>query len=151
MRRKSTTHCKAICIRTSSRSHHRYIPFIGDDLSNLIAFGPQQRAQHSIDMSWKHLIRFKGNGRTSYGDAIFPDGSDPTEVVAIATAGQLKARVIAGDPLSADATTTDEIAQVDKLLPPLERAQVPIIRCIGLNYMKHSRRSFQPSNPSALV
>lgn len=89
-------------------------------------------------MGWTHLIRFESEGKTYYGDAVFPDGSDPTDVASIATAGKLKARILHGDPLSTDSTTTDDIVAVEKLVAPLTRAQVPIIRCIGLNYMKHS-------------
>jgi hypothetical protein len=89
-------------------------------------------------MTWTHLIRFESEGKIYYGDAIFPDGSDPTDVVLIATAGQLKARVVANDPFSGDSSQPEKIVPVEKLLSPLTRAQVPIIRCIGLNYMKHS-------------
>jgi hypothetical protein len=109
-------------------------------------FGRRRSVWYSIGMSWKHLIRFKNKGQTSYGDAIFPEGSDTTDVVYSSMAGQLKARIILGDPLSAGSCVTDTIAQVDVLLTPLERAQVPIIRCIGLNYVKHSMCSAQVAN-----
>ena len=33
---------------------------------------------------------------------------------------------------------TDEIATVKELLGPLAQEDVPILRCVGLNYAKHS-------------
>lgn len=102
-----------------------------------IVFQSLAEALYSV-MAWTHLVRFESKGKTYYGDAIFPDGSDPTDVVSIATGGQLRARILHGDPLSTDSTSTDDIVAVEKLVAPLTRAQVPIIRCIGLNYMKHS-------------
>jgi hypothetical protein len=93
--------------------------------------------------TWSHLIRFQSNGETHYGDAVFPEGSDPTDVASIAEAGRLQARIIGGDgnPISISdpaVKVTDKTVPVQKLLSPLTREQVPIIRCIGLNYMKHS-------------
>ena len=90
-------------------------------------------------MSWTHLIRFESQGRICYGDAIFPEGADPTDVAKIAHDGKLKAAAIEGDVLSNKYKVTSEVLEVTKLLSPLTRTQVPIIRCIGLNYMKHSK------------
>lgn len=89
-------------------------------------------------MSWTHLIRFESEGKVHYGDAILPDDTDSTDIAQIAEKGKLKAAVIEGDVLSDAYKITEQILDVTKLLSPLTRAQVPIIRCIGLNYMKHS-------------
>jgi hypothetical protein len=94
-------------------------------------------------VAWSHLIRFRNGQNVYYGDAVFPDGSDPTDIVSIAEKGQLQARIIEGDdnPISivSAAQPGSRVVAVEKLLSPLSRDQVPIIRCIGLNYMKHSR------------
>ena len=53
---------------------------------------------------------------------------------------QLKARVIEGDNLydAAQSIVTEEIVTVEKMLGPLTPKDVPILRCVGLNYAKHS-------------
>jgi hypothetical protein len=54
----------------------------------------------------------------------------------------LKAHVITGDDVFAtDGSTkvTDELVTVEKIVGPLTPLQVPILRCVGLNYAKHSR------------
>ena len=89
-------------------------------------------------MSWTHLIRFENNEKVYYGDAIFPEGTDPTDIAKIAGDGHLKATVVEGDVLADTHKVTSQILEVTKLLSPLTRAQVPMIRCIGLNYIKHS-------------
>jgi hypothetical protein len=49
----------------------------------------------------------------------------------------LQVKVLQGDhPLSA--IPTGQIEMVARLLGPLEPSNVPIIRCIGLNYKTHS-------------
>lgn len=92
--------------------------------------------------SWTHLVRFQSGDGVYYGDAIFPDGADPTDIVQIAEAGKLTARIIEADssPISITSAVkvTEKIVPVSKLLSPVTRDQVPIIRCIGLNYIKHS-------------
>jgi hypothetical protein len=89
-------------------------------------------------LSWSHLIRFVSNGSVYYGDAVFPAATNPHDVASISQQGKLRARIIYNDPLSAEMVLSDKELPVDRLLSPLTRAQVPIIRCIGLNYMKHS-------------
>ena len=58
-------------------------------------------------------------------------------LVAIDT--KLKVRVIEGDDLcdAAKTTVTEEIVTLEKLLGPLTPKDVPILRCVGLNYAKH--------------
>jgi hypothetical protein len=102
-------------------------------------------------MSWTHLIRFEHNGEVYYGDAVFPDGSNPTNVVALASMGALKARIIEGGPFSDTPTNQENLVVMDKLLSPLTRTQVPIIRCIGLNYKKHSNLSLSSLGANKLI
>ncbi|EXJ56368.1 uncharacterized protein A1O5_12635 [Cladophialophora psammophila CBS 110553] len=108
--------------------------------------------------TWSHLIRFQSNNNIYYGDAIFPKGSDPTDVVSIAAAGKLQAHIIEGDGnpisiISPGVKATGKIAPVEKLLSPIIREQVPIIRCIGLNYMKHIQEGGRtpPPYPSLFI
>jgi hypothetical protein len=87
---------------------------------------------------WSHLIRFRRNDSVYYGDAVFANEQNPQDVVSLAKAGKLRARVIRYDPLSPEAIVTENEVVVEQLLGPLTQHQVPIIRCVGLNYMKHS-------------
>jgi hypothetical protein len=89
-------------------------------------------------LAWSRLIRFVNNGTTYYGDAVFPAAANPDDVALLAQEGKLRARVIYSNPLSTEMILSDKELRVDRLLSPLTASQVPIIRCIGLNYMKHS-------------
>ncbi len=62
---------------------------------------------------------------------------------------KLKARVLSGDDIydiTGATRLTDEVATVKTLLGPLTPSDVPILRCIGLNYLTHSEhdRSCKP-------
>lgn len=87
---------------------------------------------------WSHLIRFTQNGKQHYGNAVFPQGTRPDDITTVAREGRLKAKIISGDPFSDESLLSGDEVTVDKLLCPLAQEQVPIIRCVGLNYMKHS-------------
>ena len=57
-------------------------------------------------------------------------------------ATKLKARVVEGNDLydTTGATkVTDEVVTVKELLGPLAQSDVDILRCVGLNYAKHSK------------
>ena len=92
----------------------------------------------SLSKPWSRLIRFEHNGSVYFGNAVFAEGQNPDQVTELAASGKLEADVVKGDALSADAAVTNERVVVHKLLCPLTEDQVPIIRCVGLNYMKHS-------------
>ena len=90
--------------------------------------------------TWSRLIRFlpAGSATPAYGDPITAPGVDVADA---ADAGELDARIIevdASGPLSPSAKVTDEVVRVAKLLGPLGLNDVPDIKCIGLNYRKHS-------------
>ena len=86
---------------------------------------------------WSHLIRFVNRGIECFGDAIIPTDKSADDIVELASSGHLHARVIEGDPLADGNVSTKEL-RVEELLSPLKKEQVPVIRCIGLNYVKHS-------------
>lgn len=89
---------------------------------------------------WDRLIRFIAtDGRELRGQPILP--SPDFDVGTTTEATGLKAKVISvanGDIFDAATKVTDEEVTVKKLLGPVTVEEVPIIRCIGLNFIKHS-------------
>ncbi|KAK5189019.1 hypothetical protein LTR99_011155 [Exophiala xenobiotica] len=85
---------------------------------------------------WSNLIRFVSGGRDYYGDAILSSDKTADDVVDLAKSSKLRARVVEDDPLTVGKVSQKELL-VETLLAPLTKAQVPVIRCIGLNYVKH--------------
>ena len=90
-------------------------------------------------VAWDRFVRYVPIGAEDtirYGDPILTD-SEIDIIAQLANEGKLKVKVLQGEnPL--DAQPTGEVDTVRKLLGPLEAANVPIIRCIGLNYRTHS-------------
>lgn len=91
-------------------------------------------------VAWQRLIRFVStDGRVLRGEPLLPhpefDLGNTTEET------KLQAKVIIGIDLydTTGATkVTDEVVTVKELLGPLAPEDVPILRCVGLNYAKHS-------------
>jgi hypothetical protein len=90
--------------------------------------------------SWDRLIRFIAtDGRELRGEPILP--SPDFDVGTTTEETGLKAKVIdvANNDIFDPATkVTSEEVTVKKLLGPVTVDEVPIIRCIGLNFIKHS-------------
>lgn len=94
----------------------------------------------TMPVPWERLIRFVADdGRILRGEPILPhdgfDIGDTTEET------KLKAKVIIGSDIydtSGSLQVTDDIVVVKKLLGPLTPEDVPILRCVGLNYATHS-------------
>lgn len=77
-----------------------------------------------------------GSSSVRFGEPILED-AQIDQVAQLAETGKLKVEILQGSsPL--DATPTGQIEEVGKLLGPLTSKDVPIIRCIGLNYKSHS-------------
>lgn len=90
-------------------------------------------------VSWDRLVRYVPDGSVDvrYGDPILPEGSTGMDIAELASQGKLQVKVLEGaDPFSA--TASGQTESVKTLLGPLETRDVPIIRCIGLNYKTHS-------------
>jgi hypothetical protein len=92
-------------------------------------------------VSWSRLIRFSpaDSHEVFYGEPVANDYSD---IGKLADQGLLTAKVLKVDsegPLSPNARLTSEILNVGKLLGPLDRSSCTDIKCIGLNYKKHSK------------
>ena len=96
---------------------------------------------------WERLIRFVAtDGRTLYGEPILP--SPDFDLGNTTAETKLNANVIEGtdiyDTTGATKVTT-EVVVVKKLLGPLTQDDVPILRCVGLNYAKHSKPRIRTS------
>lgn len=89
---------------------------------------------------WDRLIRFiVADGRVLRGQPILP--SPDFDLGKIPEGTKLQARVIVGDDIydtSGRTRVSDEVVVVEKLLGPLAQSDVDILRCVGLNYAKHS-------------
>ena len=100
-----------------------------------------------MKVAWTRAIRFvSSDDKVLYGEPILSKadydlGKWTGDV-------ELKAKVITGEDLF-DTTgitrVSDEVVTVKKLLGPLTKNDVPILRCVGLNYAKHSTRSTKSS------
>jgi hypothetical protein len=93
-----------------------------------------------MNVPWERLIRFiSTDNRVLHGEPILPhpgfDLGSTTEHT------RLQAKVIHGDDIY-DTTgltrVTGEVVTVKKLLGPLQAHDVPLVRCVGLNYATHS-------------
>jgi 2-keto-4-pentenoate hydratase/2-oxohepta-3-ene-1,7-dioic acid hydratase in catechol pathway len=91
-------------------------------------------------VAWSRLIRFVAiDGRVLRGEPILPNPDFDLGKTTVDT--KLQAKVIVGDNLFDDTGATrvsDEVVTVKKLLGPLTPGDVDILRCVGLNYAKHS-------------
>lgn len=90
---------------------------------------------------WKRLIRFVAtDGRVLRGEPILPSADFDLGKTTAET--KLQAKVITGEDMY-DTTgltkVSDEVVTVDELLGPLAQEDIPILRCVGLNYAKHSK------------
>jgi hypothetical protein len=78
-------------------------------------------------------------GHIKYGEPIIGE-ADVDNIAELARLGYLEVRVLEGsDALSAKPTGLRE--NVGKLFGPLAASEVPIVRCIGLNYKTHSEHA----------
>lgn len=98
-----------------------------------------------MSVAWERLIRFVAtDGRTLLGEPVMPsadfDIGDTTEGT------HLQAKVIRGSDIydtTGETKVTDEVVTVSRLLGPLAPQDVPILRCVGLNYLTHSKYQVQ--------
>lgn len=90
----------------------------------------------TMSPTWTRLIRFVDDfGNETFGEPVISDDKDFADRLA---AGDLWAVEYKGQsPVSA--LTKGEKVHVKALRDLLRPADVPIIKCIGLNYIKHSK------------
>jgi hypothetical protein len=86
-------------------------------------------------MAWSRLIRFVDDeDNVSFGEPCIERAAELVEKLEL---GQLHAAELVGDnPLHSQRPGNSFMSSAYWILTP---ADVPIIRCIGLNYMKHSK------------
>lgn len=106
--------------------------------------------------AWTRLIRYISaqDGVTRLGDPIVPSDQKHPDIDALALAGGLKVKVLqAGTHHPVHATPTDQEDVVKTLLGPLTPQDVPIVRCVGLNYKTHILETgFDlPENPTLFI
>ncbi|PGH29176.1 hypothetical protein GX50_08082 [[Emmonsia] crescens] len=89
--------------------------------------------------NWTHLIRFiaEEDGQIHYGNV---DANKYPDVgLAFFNAEKIEAQLIQGSIF--DGLTTDKTFHVATLLSPIGMEDVPIVRCLGLNYRDHAREA----------
>jgi hypothetical protein len=95
---------------------------------------------------WERLIRFvAADGKILHGEPLAT--SSTLDLGFVTEKNGLKAKVIEGSDLfdtSGETKVTENVVDVKEILGPLTRADVPVIRCIGLNYAKHSMCEISP-------
>ncbi|GAB7358880.1 hypothetical protein MBLNU230_g4103t1 [Neophaeotheca triangularis] len=86
--------------------------------------------------AWTRLVRYVSakDNQIHYGDPIVSD--DKADIDALAQEGKLKVKVLEGAN-AMDARPTGAEDEVKELLGPLTAGEVPMIRCVGLNYKTH--------------
>ncbi|KAJ0413485.1 hypothetical protein BJY00DRAFT_306286 [Aspergillus carlsbadensis] len=92
--------------------------------------------------TWTHLVRFAAeeDGLPHLGQV---DAEEFPDVGLAMFQGQkISAAVIDGTPF--DGIVTDRILHVAELLPLFTADEVPIIKCMGLNYRDHAREANMP-------
>jgi hypothetical protein len=101
-------------------------------------------------VSWDRLVRYVSakDGEIRYGEPIVSDAKP--DIDQLAQDGKLEVNVLEGaNPIVAKAN--GEKDTVKQLLGPLTPKDVPIIRCVGLNYKTHSTfthfRHLHQNNP----
>ncbi|CAN9294944.1 unnamed protein product [Alternaria alternata] len=105
--------------------------------------------------NWDRLIRFIAtDGRELRGQPILPSADFDVGTTTEETG--LKAKVIEvknNDIFDSATKVTDEEVTVKKLLGPVTVDEVPIIRCIGLNFIKHIQEGGRtlPPYPSTFI
>lgn len=92
-------------------------------------------------MPWQRLIKFEDSqGKVHYGDP-FVDGNETIATEDLLRSSSLRAKCYSGtSPFSV--AITNQVADVKKILPLLHPDDVPIVKCIGLNYTEHSKFLF---------
>ena len=93
-----------------------------------------------MGLVWDRLIRFVAtDGRILRGEPILP--STDFDLGNTTEATKLQAKIITGSDLydtSGVTKLSSDVVTVKRLLGPLAQDDVDILRCVGLNYAKHS-------------
>lgn len=94
-----------------------------------------------MKVPWSRLIRFQAaDGRVLQGEPILP--RPDFDLGLVTEADNIQVRVITGDDpydTTGAAGVTEELVTVKQILRPLTAKDVPILRFVALNYLKHSK------------
>ncbi|KAK2685454.1 hypothetical protein QWA68_015691 [Fusarium oxysporum] len=92
--------------------------------------------------TWTHLIRFIAfeDGHEHLGQ--IEASATPDVGLALHEGKKVQAKVVTGTIF--DGTVTDKVLHVQTLLSPIATHQVPLIRCMGLNYRDHAAEAKMP-------
>ncbi|KAK6341486.1 hypothetical protein TWF696_008559 [Orbilia brochopaga] len=98
------------------------------------------RVRAAMTANWTRLIRFiaEEDGQEHLGNV----DADTDVGVAVRDGRTVTARAVNGTAF--DGTVTDKTLTVARLLSPLAMSEVPIIRCLGLNYRDHAAEAKLP-------
>ncbi|KAH7129141.1 hypothetical protein EDB81DRAFT_697246 [Dactylonectria macrodidyma] len=95
-------------------------------------------------MAWSRLVKFfDEDDHLRLGDALVDSAED---LAAQLQAGELTARELVGPDLFS-AKPTDRVFRVQRLVGPLGPEDVPMLRCVGLNYAKHIKETGRAPPP----
>ncbi|KAI8680777.1 hypothetical protein LRP88_04447 [Fusarium phalaenopsidis] len=98
----------------------------------------------SVYPAWDRLIRYLpqgGSNQVRWGEPILED--EQSDMAKLSEQGQLQVKVLEGLNFL-DAKPTGQTETVGKLLGPVTAQDIPIIRCIGLNYKTHILETGRP-------
>ncbi|OQD66399.1 hypothetical protein PENPOL_c004G05866 [Penicillium polonicum] len=107
-----------------------------------------------MSLPWKRLIRFEAvDGRILRGEPVLPENKN-VDLGFVTEADQLKAKVLVGDDIydvTGKTQLTAETVLVKNILSPLAQSDVPILRCVGLNYAKHIKEAGRKPPPFPFI
>ncbi|KIX99413.1 uncharacterized protein Z520_04989 [Fonsecaea multimorphosa CBS 102226] len=92
--------------------------------------------------TWTHLVRFvaEEDGQTHLGQV---DATKWPDVgLSVFNGEKVDVKLVTGSVF--DGIVTNKTFHISKLLSPISMEEVPIIRCIGLNYRDHAKEANQP-------
>jgi len=92
--------------------------------------------------TWTHLVRFQAreDGQIHLGQ--IDPRLHPDVGLSVVEGKNIQAKLIKGSIY--DGIVTDTVMTIDQLLSPIARPEVPLIRCLGLNYRDHAKEANMP-------
>ncbi|KAJ5654891.1 hypothetical protein N7490_001894 [Penicillium lividum] len=107
-----------------------------------------------MSLPWKRLIRFEAvDGRILRGEPVLPENKK-IDLGFVTEADQLKAKILVGSDIydvTGETKLTEETVLVKNILSPLAQSDVPILRCVGLNYAKHIKEAGRKPPPFPFI
>ncbi|KAJ5981587.1 hypothetical protein N7499_002922 [Penicillium canescens] len=107
-----------------------------------------------MSLPWIRLIRFEAvDGRILRGEPVIPE-SKQIDLGFVTEADHLQARILVGDDIfdvTGETKLSTEMVLVKKILSPLASSDVPILRCVGLNYAKHIKEAGRKRPPFPFI